>query len=131
MGFPVIVLVSGSRHATAYEYIRDKLVFVAGCYGSVASVRLWHGKARGADLLADAVGIERGWDRRGFAADWTRYGKAAGPIRNQEMIDALLAEDDPVKVVVAFPDPTSRGTADCIERAWRAGIPVFVFPLMP
>jgi len=54
-------------------------------------------------------------------ADWTRLGKAAGPIRNQEMVDAGA------DMVYAFPTPASRGTLDCMARAWVRGIPIFVW----
>lgn len=44
-------------------------------------------------------------------ADWLKHGKAAGPIRNQKMIDDFLPHR-----VVAFLHPDSRGTVDTIER---------------
>jgi hypothetical protein len=53
-------------------------------------------------------------------ADWDTHGKAAGPLRNQEMVD--LGAD----VCLAFPLPESRGTRDCMRRAKAAGIPVVV-----
>jgi len=51
-------------------------------------------------------------------ADWNKHGKAAGPLRNQEMVD--LGAD----VCLAFPLGESRGTRDCMRRAEAAGIPV-------
>lgn len=54
-------------------------------------------------------------------ADWTKYGKAAGPLRNQEMVDAGA------DAVFAFPTPASNGTLDCMARAWVRGIPVFIW----
>lgn len=57
-----------------------------------------------------------------YPADWPRYGRAAGPIRNQQMLD----EGKP-DVVWAFKSrPDSRGTDDMISRAKSAGIPVYV-----
>jgi hypothetical protein len=50
-------------------------------------------------------------------ADWFSHGKAAGPIRNQEM----LAMEAPA-LVVAFPG--GRGTADMVRRARKAGVDV-------
>lgn len=78
---------------------------------------LVHGAAPGLDRLAAAE-----WERRGGAVEphparWGRYGPAAGPIRNQEMVSAG------VDVAVRFPG--GAGTADCAERAARAGVPVF------
>lgn len=54
-------------------------------------------------------------------ADWAGLGKAAGPIRNQQMVDAGA------DACFAFPTPASRGTLDCMARAWVRGIPVFVW----
>lgn len=78
---------------------------------------LIHGAARGADSLGAAWGeAVLGKDNvKPFPADWTRYGKRAGPLRNQQMID----EGKP-DFVVAFPGDT--GTADMVRRAKAAGI---------
>jgi len=76
-----------------------------------------HGDAPGADQLADK------WARlsqvavRRHPADWTELGRAAGPIRNQEML-----EEEKPDIVVAFPG--GRGTADMVIRAREAGVPV-------
>jgi hypothetical protein len=80
------------------------------------------GEAKGADALGKA------WARRnrisciGYAADWRRWGnRAAGPIRNQKMLD----EGQP-DLVLAFPG--GNGTADMVRRATGAGIPVKRYP---
>jgi hypothetical protein len=52
-----------------------------------------------------------------FPADWEKYGKAAGPIRNQQ----ILVEGKP-DLVVAFQG--GRGTANMVSRAQQAGVPV-------
>jgi hypothetical protein len=56
----------------------------------------------------------------GFPAQWTRYGRAAGPIRNQRMLD----EGRPT-MAYAFHDDiaNSRGTKDMLERLQQAKIP--------
>lgn len=51
-------------------------------------------------------------------ADWQRWGKRAGRIRNQEMVDAGA------DLCVAGPMPQSIGTYDCMRRARAAGIEV-------
>jgi hypothetical protein len=50
------------------------------------------------------------------------YDKAAGPKRNQRMVDKGAC------VCLAFPTEKSVGTWDCIKRANRAGIPVRIIP---
>lgn len=53
-----------------------------------------------------------------YRADWKRHGKAAGPIRNQAMVDSKP------DVCFAFPFGESRGTRDAMSRAHAAGIEV-------
>lgn len=74
----------------------------------------------GADWHAYLHAVERGWAVEERPAGWDRHGKAAGGIRNQEMVD----EQPTCDVLVAAPDPNSSGTYDCARRAEAAGIPV-------
>ncbi len=75
------------------------------------------GGAPGADSLAFDWAWENGFSVERFMADWKTHGRAAGPIRNQRMID----EGKP-DLVIAFPG--GRGTADMIRRAEAARLPV-------
>lgn len=75
------------------------------------------GGATGADYCAAHWAAKAGIPVETYPADWKTHGKAAGPIRNQQMID----EGKP-DVVIAFPG--GRGTADMVRRAQSAGIPV-------
>ena len=81
---------------------------------------MFHGAARGADSIADEW-KHLGVDVRPYPADWTRFRKSAGPIRNRQMLD------DQPDLVVAFHDDlaASKGTKDCVEEAARRGIPVW------
>lgn len=75
------------------------------------------GGAPGADRLAEEWADTWGVRKRIFPANWLAHGKAAGPIRNQRMLD----EGKP-DLVIAFPG--GRGTADMVSRSRKAGIPV-------
>jgi hypothetical protein len=79
-----------------------------------------HGGALGADLIAKEWAVSRVRPHWTFPADWYENGKAAGPIRNQQMLD--IGKPD---LVVAFPG--GRGTADMVRRAEKAGVPVRAF----
>lgn len=78
---------------------------------------LIHGAAPGADRLAYGWANARGVPALAYPADWTRHGRAAGPIRNQQML-----EEGRPDLVIAFPG--GRGTADMVRRAKDAGIVV-------
>lgn len=70
---------------------------------------LCHGNAAGADKLAGRWAIERGVPWTGYPADWRKWGKAAGPIRNQQMLDDFKPD-----MALFFPGGT--GTADMRTR---------------
>lgn len=75
------------------------------------------GMAYGADTLAVEWAKKWGVTVEGYPADWDRYGRSAGPRRNQQMLD----EGKP-DVVYAFPGGV--GTADMVKRAHKAGVTV-------
>lgn len=60
-----------------------------------------------------------------YIARWDEHGRAAGPRRNQKMVD----EGKPDRAI-AFPWGESRGTRDCIRRCQDAGVPVAVFEVL-
>jgi hypothetical protein len=82
-----------------------------------------HGGANGADQMADIwarlIGLPKR-DIRAFPAQWEKYGRAAGPIRNQQMLD----EGKPHAAVAFHEDLSkSKGTKDMVNRLRKAGIP--------
>ena len=81
------------------------------------SCRDQDGEETGADGMATQWAIRHAASIQQFPADWKAHGKAAGPIRNQEMLDKGRP-----KFVVAFPG--GRGTADMVAKARKAKIDV-------
>lgn len=79
-----------------------------------------HGGAKGADRLAEYEAARLGLDVERYPADWAKHGKAAGPIRNQAMLNAGA------DLVIAFPG--GRGTAHMASIARKAGVPVLEVP---
>jgi hypothetical protein len=77
-----------------------------------------HGCARGADKMAGRIAKEMGFTVMEVPANWERYGKSAGPIRNREMLQ--LGPD----LVIAFHGNIneSKGTKDMLKIAKKAGI---------
>lgn len=75
------------------------------------------GNAKGADRLAGFWARKNKIDNLKFPADWDKHGKAAGFLRNQQMLD----EGKP-DLVIAFPG--GNGTADMVRRAREAGVEV-------
>ena len=87
---------------------------------------IFSGAAPGIDTIAAREAKRRGFPVKLFPADWNRHGNAAGPIRNQLMIEAKPDQ------VYCCPYPTletSRGTLDTYNKAKMAHIPVAVIKL--
>lgn len=86
------------------------------------AVTIVHGAARGADRIADTLAKRMGFTVEPHEADWAAYNKAAGAIRNYEMLKAGA------DAVVAFKDFFNwrldhGGTENMIDIAHRAGVP--------
>ena len=77
--------------------------------------------AKGADTLAVQFAELYDIPCLKFPADWARYGKGAGPVRNQLMLD----EGKP-DLIIAFPMQSSRGTRDMINRGLMEVVEVIV-----
>jgi hypothetical protein len=114
------VLVCGGR-----DYGDIKSVFVALEEHATSAELIIHGGSRGADALAQLWADTTGVCCKVYPANWKLHGKAAGPLRNQVMIDREKPD-----LVVAFPG--GRGTADMIGRARKAGIKIVeIVPSLP
>jgi hypothetical protein len=96
----------------------DRMAFILNAY---PITELIEGEARGADTQARLYAERRRIPLLKFPADWKRYGRMAGPIRNKQMLDEGKPE-----LVIAFLAPHSKGTRDMIDQAERANIPVVV-----
>lgn len=72
------------------------------------------GGAPGVDKVAIEEARRLGFKTEVIAADWKTYGKAAGPLRNTEIVKRADR-------VIAFWDERSRGTRDVIKKALAAG----------
>lgn len=75
------------------------------------------GCVRGADWMAEIWAKWNGTGHVRYPADWAKYGRAAGPIRNAEMLNKEKPD-----LVVAFTG--GAGTADCVAKALDRGIDV-------
>jgi hypothetical protein len=108
------VLVCGDRNWTDVECIRSWLSKLQ----DQGFTTVIEGEARGADSIARDEAKDMGYQIVPFPADWDKYGRAAGPIRNRRMLDQKPG------LVLAFHAhiQTSRGTIDTLREAQRRGI---------
>lgn len=113
------ILICGSR---GWKKVGPIETVIAG-HLAQGPVTVIHGDCPdGADAIADAVGKKLGARVVPVPANWNRFGKRAGFIRNQKMLD----EQHP-QIVYAFrAHGKSNGTDDMVERSLAADVPTFV-----
>src|SRR6266446_3178326 len=105
------LLVCGGR-----DFNHRELLFgvLDDLHAKIGVTCLIHGGAAGADALAARWASLRKIRAICFKADWDKYGRSAGPIRNDRMLHNGRPE-----LVAAFPGDA--GTADIVARARKAG----------
>lgn len=108
------IIVTGGRDYADRDRVRSALT--PGTPVGHQTATIVHGGARGADRLAAEEGAKLGYEIEEHPADWDRWGKRAGWLRNEEM--ACLGAD----LCIAFPG--GRGTASMLRCAAAHGIPV-------
>lgn len=117
-----VVIVCGGRFYSDKPYLFEVLDKLYASLPEDTMLHIVEGGADGADSYA------RQWAYRGrkrklrvknttVEAEWRQYGKAAGPIRNTQMLDKY-----PPRFVLAFPG--HKGTRDMINQATDRGIKV-------
>lgn len=117
-----VLLVCGSRSVTDADEARFLVEDADLLFGPLEEVI--HGGARGVDRHAHRAARGMGHRVRVFEADWDEHGKAAGPIRNSEMVEEADA-------VAALWDGESAGTKDTVDKALDAGLDVLVKVVEP
>lgn len=86
-----------------------------------------NGCARGVDQWCLDWASDRGYLVEEYPADWNQFGKAAGPIRNKQMIDRLAEMGGGYVFAFFYGDiESSRGTMNCVQQALRSKMPVEV-----
>ena len=108
------VIIAGGRNVTDYEVLLNAVLHAGFDITAVIS-----GGAKGADALGEQFAEDTGLPVYKFPAHWEKYGKAAGPIRNE-----LMAEFG--DALIALWDGKSRGTKHMIEQANKHGLRVHV-----
>lgn len=111
------ILVAGGRDFSDFDKLSITLSSVTKGIKR-EDIVIIQGGAKGADRLAWEWAKANQVRMEEFKANWGLHGRAAGPIRNQEM----LTEGKPDIAVIA---PGGRGTADMVRRLENASIPIF------
>lgn len=111
------VLISGKRDFENYE--RFCRILDESLKDISDDIEIVEGGARGTDALAKHYANTHGIQYREFPALWDINGRAAGPMRNSEMVKFVSDKDSKA---IFFWDGKSKGTGDCLKKARKAGI---------
>ena len=114
------VIVAGSRGFFDYDLMRrelDELFWVSSEFDD-GDIKIISGMADGADSLAIRYADERKLTKILFPANWNKYHRVAGFLRNEDMLSVATH-------LVVFWDGKSSGTRHMIEIAKAKGIPVW------
>jgi hypothetical protein len=111
------LIIAGGRNFTNYkQLVQECNQFLIG----QATIEIVSGAYfKGADLLGEKYAKEREYKLTKFPADWNKYGKSAGPKRNQQMANYADA-------LIAFWDGKSRGTKHMIEMAKQSKLRMII-----
>lgn len=117
------VCIAGSRSFTdwllMWEFLEKKLAdFLKLTTGSGIS-EIVSGTAKGADKLGERYAVAKSIPIKRFPADWNKYGKVAGHVRNRQMAEYA-------DVCVVFWDGESRGSANMIACTKELKLPTIV-----
>lgn len=119
------VIICGGRHFDNYDMLDNVMDDVMSEFDlSFSQIEIVSGHCNGADKLGEAFAKNHNIYCKIFPANWSSYGRAAGPIRNSEMIS--YASESTIPVVVAFVSPKSKGTVDTVNKAKAKQFNLFV-----
>lgn len=110
------VAIAGTRSIKNLQLIIDKLdeLRIAGNNNTIIT-----GCANGADNAARNYAFVKNVKIQIHEADWEKYGRAAGPMRNKQMIKNA-------SILICFWNLISPGTRNMITQATKKGIPILV-----
>lgn len=114
------ITIGGCRDFDDYDIFKK---FVGECVKSINTpekVIILSGHCSGADEMAERFAKECGLALEIFPAEWKKYGKAAGPKRNKEMVEKS-------DIIIAFWDGKSKGTKNLIDLAKKKDIQIKIY----
>ena len=105
------LIIAGKRDFNDYSLLKNQVDnFIQDYNLNVEEITIISGGASGADALGEKYAKENNFPCEVFKADWNKYGKAAGPIRNARM--AAVATH-----AIVFWDGISKGSLSMINEA--------------
>ena len=112
-------IIAGGRDFMDYNLLKEKTDKILQEKKVTHKIVIISGCARGADTLGLPYASENAFDIEEYPADWDKYGKKAGYMRNVEMAKNADA-------LIAFWDGKSKGTKHMIDIATERNLSIRV-----
>ena len=110
-------IIAGGRDFMDYNLLKEKVNKILQEKKVTHKIVIISGCARGADTLGLRYATENAFDVEEYPANWDKYGKKAGYMRNVEMAENADA-------LIAFWDGKSKGTKHMIDIATERNLPI-------
>ena len=111
------VIIAGCRDYNNYKEAKIYIVFCLSNIRKENNIVIVSGCAGGADAIGERYAKENGLNIEKFPADWKKYGKSAGPMRNLQMAQVC-------DFAICFWDGKSKGAKSMIECAKKLCKPI-------
>ena len=111
------IIIAGGRDFMDYNLLKEKVNKILQEKKVTHKIVIISGCARGADTLGLRYASENAFDVEKYPAEWDKYGKKAGYMRNVEMAENADA-------LIAFWDGKSKGTKHMIDIATERNLPI-------
>ena len=111
------IVIAGCRDFNDYKEAKEYIDFCISNIRKANKIIIISGGASGADTLGERYAKENGFKVELYPANWEKYGRSAGPKRNEQM--AKICD-----YVICFWDGKSRGTKSMIEYAKKHQKPI-------
>jgi hypothetical protein len=111
------IIIAGSRYFDDYVFLEEQVNDIL-ITEFILPTEFISGGAPGVDTLGEQYAKKHGWSVKRFPADWNKYGRAAGPIRNRQMAEYG-------DILIAF-DAGGNGTKSMIQEMRKVRKKVFV-----
>lgn len=111
------IVVAGCRNYNNYEEAKEYIDFCVSKIKDKYNLVFVSGGCSGADYLGEKYAKENGYEIEIYSANWEKYGKYAGPKRNEEM--SKVGD-----YFICFWDGKSKGTKSMINYAKKTGKPI-------
>lgn len=113
------VVIAGCRRYNDYEEAKE---FIDLCLSEIRkehTIIIMSGCATGADAIGERYALEKEVEIEKYPADWKKYGRRAGPLRNKQMAELC-------DIAICLWDEKSKGTKSMIGYAKKLGKPVYI-----